>query len=80
MYIDGDHEYQTVLNDYKFALKLLKHDGLICFDDSSLYFQVEGKFRGHPGPSDVVKNFALKEMNYLFTVGHLNFFQKRQLN
>ncbi len=76
VYVDGGHDYETVLNDYTFSLKILKHGGVLCFDDSSLYFETEGKFKGHPGPSAVVTQFALKELDYLFTAGHLNFFRK----
>jgi hypothetical protein len=76
VYVDGGHDYETVLNDYIFSLRILKNGGVLCFDDSSLYFETEGKFKGHPGPSAVVTQFALKELDYLFTAGHLNFFRK----
>jgi predicted O-methyltransferase YrrM len=33
VYIDGAHKYLSVLNDAKFALKYLKDDGIIIFDD-----------------------------------------------
>jgi predicted O-methyltransferase YrrM len=33
VYIDGTHRYLSVLNDAKFALKYLKKDGIIVFDD-----------------------------------------------
>lgn len=33
VYIDGTHKYLSVLNDAKFALKYLKDDGIIIFDD-----------------------------------------------
>ena len=76
VYIDGAHDFDTVLNDYRFALEIVKEGGLVCFDDSSLNFKNQGKFQGHPGPSKVVTEYALQELNYLFTCGHLNFFEK----
>ena len=76
VYIDGAHDFDTVLNDYRFALEIVKEGGLVCFDDSSINFKNQGKFQGHPGPSKVVTEYALQELNYLFTCGHLNFFEK----
>lgn len=76
IYIDGGHDFDVVLSDYQNAKSCARQNAIICFDDSSLYFSTEGAFKGHPGPSRVVTEYALKEMSYLFTVGHLNFFQK----
>ena len=33
IYIDGDHSYNSVYNDIKAALKIIKKPGLICGDD-----------------------------------------------
>jgi hypothetical protein len=33
VYVDGTHRYLSVLNDAKFALKYLKDNGIIIFDD-----------------------------------------------
>lgn len=76
IYIDGGHDYDVVYSDYQLAKSSLKQGGFLCMDDSSLYFNLKGRFKGHPGPSTVVTENAIKEMIYLFTVGHLNFFQK----
>ena len=76
IYIDGGHEYETVLSDFLLAVEVINPCGIICLDDSSLNLSVRGKFKGHPGPSKVVAEFAMQSMTYLFTVGHLNFFQK----
>ena len=47
-------------------------------DDSSLYFDFQqkkyGGFTGHPGPSKVAKDIAMKKMNFLGAVGHNNIF------
>jgi hypothetical protein len=78
IYIDGSHNFEVVLQDYRLALANLRNYGIICFDDSSLFldFQIKGIFKGHPGPSKVVKEFAMKEMKHFMTVGHNNFFIK----
>jgi hypothetical protein len=78
IYIDGSHDFDVVLQDFKLALANLKNHGVLCFDDSSLYldFEIKGIFKGHPGPSRVVRDFAMKEMKHLMTVGHNNFFVK----
>ena len=77
IYIDGGHDYEVVLSDYEIAKKSSSESTIICFDDSSLNFTSDGTFKGHPGPSRVVSEIALDEMQYLFTVGHLNFFRKK---
>jgi predicted O-methyltransferase YrrM len=70
----------VVLEDYKNSLRALKPGGLIVFDDSSVYtdYQPPGfPFKGHPGPSQIVRDYAMKEMCFLGGVGHNNVFQKR---
>ena len=79
IYIDGGHDYETVLSDYIVSRDGLCSGGILVLDDSSLYLNYKpGKssFAGHPGPSKVLKEFALKELNHFLTVGHLNFFKK----
>ena len=80
IYIDGGHNYETVLNDYLASKEGLRVNGILVFDDSSLYMNYSPKknrFAGHPGPSKVLMDFALKDMDHLLTVGHLNFLRKR---
>lgn len=78
IYIDGSHDLEITLQDYGLAIANLSNNGVICFDDSSLFldFEIQGIFKGHPGPSTVVKEFAIKEMNHFMTIGHNNFFIK----
>jgi hypothetical protein len=78
IYIDGSHDYDVVLHDYKIAFKQLRIGGVLCLDDSSLYsnFKIDGIFKGHPGPSKVVQDYVDKEMRHLLTVGHNNFYLK----
>ncbi len=78
IYLDGNHDFDVVLSDYRMAIKFLKPGGLICLDDSSLYlsYPISGDFRGHHGPSQVVRDHALDELTHFLTVGHNNFFIK----
>lgn len=78
IYIDGNHDYDIVLQDYRLAHANLKKHGILCFDDSSLFmkFEINGVFKGHEGPSRIVSEFAQKEMQHLMTIGHNNFFMK----
>ncbi len=80
IYIDGDHDYDTVLADYKLCKKSLSEKGLLIFDDSSLGTSFIPPFfssAGHPGPSDVVKKYAMKELIHIGIVGHNNIFMNR---
>jgi hypothetical protein len=78
IYLDGGHDLDVVLHDYKLAVDNLRIGGILCMDDSSLFldFQIDGIFRGHPGPSKVVELYARTELRHIMTVGHNNFFVK----
>jgi len=80
VYIDGGHEYETVLSDYQAAATALKHGGVLVLDDSSLFdvpLNCRGSFAGHEGPSRVSNENARSEMTHLIRVGHLNAFVKK---
>ncbi len=79
IYIDGSHDFEVVLQDYKLAIANLSDNGIVCFDDSSLFleFEIRGIFKGHPGPSKVLEEFAKIEMCHFMTVGHNNFLIKK---
>lgn len=79
IYIDGNHDYEVALADYEVCMDNLADGGLLVMDDSSLYtdFQPPSfSFAGHPGPSRVVQERAMKELRFLGGVGHNNVFQK----
>ena len=79
IYIDGSHEYEIVLKDYKLCLENLLKGGILVLDDASLntdYKPPSFSFAGHPGPSLVAAEFAVKEMKFLGAVGHNHVFQK----
>lgn len=79
IYIDGNHDYEVALADYRVCRDSLVIGGLLVMDDSSLYTDYQPpsfSFAGHPGPSRVVQECAMKELRFLGGVGHNNVFQK----
>ena len=67
------------LADYELCRDNLVPGGLLVMDDSSLhtgYQPPRFSTAGHPGPSDVVQQFAMKELLFLGGVGHNNVFKK----
>ena len=80
IYIDGGHDYEDVLFDYKICLENLNVGGILVLEDASLYtdyIPVSFSFAGHPGPSLVAREFADKEMDFIGAVGHNNIYMKR---
>ena len=79
IYIDGSHDFDVVLADYRICRDYLKAEGLLVMDDASLgtSFRPPGfSFAGHPGPSRVASEFAMKELVFVGAVGHNNVFRK----
>lgn len=79
IYIDGSHEFEIVLKDYKLCLENLRTGGILILDDASLntdYKPPSFSFAGHPGPSRVAREYADREMEFLGAVGHNNIFRK----
>lgn len=79
IFIDGGHDYDVVLSDYHLARDHLAPGGLLVMDDSSLYTDFRAplfSFAGHPGPSAVFSNIAVKELQFLGGVGHNNVLRK----
>lgn len=83
IYIDGNHDYEVVKDDFELCIRQLNKSGILVLDDSSLYtdFLPEkiglSSFRGHPGPSSVFKeSINNQDIIFLFGVGHLNVFKK----
>ena len=80
VYIDGSHDYEIALADYRLCRDHLAPGGLLVMDDASLDTSFRPpmfSFAGHPGPSQVAAEFAMKEMKFLGAVGHNNVFQKK---
>lgn len=79
IYIDGNHDYDIVLEDYRLCRDHLKPGGLLVMDDASLgtsFRPPRFSFAGHSGPSRVAAEFAMKELRFLGAVGHDNVFRK----
>lgn len=79
IYIDGSHDYEFALSDYENCRDNLAIGGLLVMDDSSLYSGYKPplySFAGHPGPSKIVEQFAMKELIFIAGVGHNNIFLK----
>ncbi|HOE18437.1 MAG TPA: class I SAM-dependent methyltransferase [Syntrophorhabdaceae bacterium] len=79
IYIDGSHDYDVVLSDYRLCRDCLKAGGILVLDDAALgtsFRPPRFSFAGHPGPSRVAREHADKEMRLLGMVGHNNIFQK----
>lgn len=82
IYIDGGHDFETVLSDYKLAINNLSEGGVIVLDDSSLYFDFTApsfSFSGHPGPSKVARDYAANDLKFIFGVGHNNVYIKEHI-
>ncbi|MFC1545937.1 class I SAM-dependent methyltransferase [Pseudomonadota bacterium] len=79
IYIDGNHDYEVALADYEICKDNLADDGLLVMDDSSVYADFQPprfSFAGHPGPSRVVQERAMKELCFVGGVGHNNVFMR----
>jgi hypothetical protein len=79
IYIDGGHDYEDILFDYKLCIENTRIGGLIILDDASLYTDYKPdsfSFAGHPGPSRVARDYADKEMEFVGAVGHNNIYRK----
>lgn len=80
IYIDGNHDYEVALADYRLCRDALNNGGLLVMDDSSLLTDFRPplfSFAGHPGPSRVVQELAMHELRFLGGVGHNNVFTTR---
>ena len=79
IYIDGSHEFEIALADYRLCRDYLKPGGLLVMDDASLgtsFHPPLFAFAGHVGPSRVAVEYAIKELRFLGAVGHNNVFIK----
>ena len=80
IYIDGSHDYDIALSDYQNSVANLKVGGILVMDDSSLFTDFNPpkfSFAGHSGPSQVMKEYAMKELKFIAGIGHNNVFVKK---
>ena len=79
IFIDGNHDYEVVKQDFAICSKQLNTGGLIVFDDASLYTDYKPPFyssAGHPGPSKVAIEIDLNIFEEILSVGHNRIFKK----
>lgn len=79
IYIDGNHDYEVVSEDWKICAACLRPGGIIILDDSGL----ESGFRpplfaseGFPGPSKIANSLSTGTFREILQVGHNRAFQK----
>lgn len=75
LYIDGGHDYETVLSDIDLCTETLKPGGLMIMDDASSFLNLGKNHKGFPGHHDVGQ--AIKDhvdnkniYKHLFACGH----------
>lgn len=80
IYIDGNHDYDIVVKDWKACSNAIKPGGLIILDDSGLstsYQPPAFATGGHPGPSRLASEIAPEHFQEILQVGHNRVFQHR---
>jgi predicted O-methyltransferase YrrM len=75
MYIDGGHDYDTVVNDIELSEKILKPGGILVMDDASSLLNLSPNHEGFTGHLDV--GVAIRDhidtkniYKHLFACGH----------
>ena len=81
VYIDGGHDYDTVINDLELCEDTLKPEGLLIMDDASSLLNISKNHIGFPGHHEVglaIKNWLDNNKNYkhLFACGHNRVWKK----
>lgn len=80
MYIDGGHDYDTVVSDIGLAETILKRDGILVMDDASSLLQLGPNHKGFTGHYEV--GLAIKDcldvnkFKHLFACGHNRVWKK----
>ena len=79
IYIDGNHDYEVVIEDWKNCAANIRPGGVIVLDDSGL----GSGFRpplfasaGFPGPSEIANSVGTGVFREILQVGHNRAFQK----
>jgi SAM-dependent methyltransferase len=82
IYIDGNHDYEVVQQDWEICSRIIKPGGIIVLDDSSLgtdYRPPVFATAGHPGPSRLAEEVDPTIFLEILRVGHNRVFQKKSL-
>jgi len=81
VYIDGGHNYNTVINDLELCNDILKSQGLLIMDDASSLLNISKNHKGFLGHHDVgvaIRDWLDGNKNYkhLFACGHNRVWKK----
>lgn len=79
IYIDGNHDYDVVFEDFNNCARNLNIGGVIVLDDSALYtdfLNPSYSTKGHPGPSKMALNIDSNYFEEIFAIGHNRVFKK----
>jgi len=81
IYIDGNHDYEVVLEDFNNCAQNLKKGGIVVLDDASLFTNYNSNSyssKGHYGPSKVAEEISSNQQFVeILGVGHNRVFQKQ---
>lgn len=79
IYIDGNHDYDVVIQDFNNCVNNLKKGGLLVLDDASLNTDYQPDFystAGHPGPSLIASEIDHELFEEVLSVGHNRVYKK----
>jgi SAM-dependent methyltransferase len=81
VYIDGGHDYETVINDIELCNQILKPGGILVMDDASSELNLSKNhpgFTGHPDVAKAIIDDLDNRDNYkhLFACGHNRVWKK----
>ena len=79
IYIDGNHDYEVVRQDWSLCAQQLSPGGIIVLDDASLntaYRPPPFASAGHPGPSRLAQEICHPPFTEILRIGHNRVFQK----
>jgi hypothetical protein len=79
IYIDGNHDYEVVCQDWAVCSQSVKPGGVIVLDDAGLttaYRPPLFATGGHPGPSRLAQEIDRSQFREIIQVGHNRAFQK----
>lgn len=80
IYIDGNHDYEIALADWRVCAESVKPGGVIVLDDAALTTRYDPPIfasKGHPGPSQVADEIDRSVFTEILQVGHNRVFQRR---
>lgn len=79
IYIDGGHDYNSVVSDIELVKQITKKNSYIVFDDSSCHKDLPNNlFKGHLEVCDALKSNLENDKNFIETlcVGHNRVFKR----